>query len=133
VSVPILVRGEPTAVLKAYSGEVDGLTREQQDLVAARDEELAGGIALALSLTDHAQQLDDRIAAMEHRHVIDLAVGMVMEQARCGPTQAFTLLRRQSQRANVKLHDIAQRLVYAVSDGEGVGPPFRIRGSAPVR
>jgi GAF domain-containing protein len=134
VSVPILARGEPTAVLKAYSGEVDGLTPEQQDLVAARGEELAGGIGLALSLTDHAQQLDDRVAAMEHRHVIDLAVGMVMEQVRCGPAQAFSMLRRQSQRSNVKLHDLAQRLINTVSDGEGVGPaPFRARGSTPTR
>jgi GAF domain-containing protein len=134
MSVPVLVRGEPTAVVKAYSGEVNGLTREQQDLVTARGEELAGGIAIALSLSDHAQQLDDRIAAMDHRHVIDLAVGMVMAQARCGPTQAFSLLRRQSQRSGVKLHEVAQRLVSAVSDGEGVGSAhFLARGSAPTR
>jgi ANTAR domain/GAF domain len=134
MSVPIMVLAKPTAVLKAYSGEVNGLTQEQQDLVTARGEELAGGIAIALSLSDHAQQLDDRTAAMDHRHVIDLAVGMVMAQARCGPTQAFSLLRRQSQSSGVKLHEVAQQLVSAVSDGEGVGSAhFLARGSAPAR
>lgn len=132
MSVPILVRARPTAVLKAYTGEVNGLSPEQQDLIVARGEELAGGIALALSLSDHAQQLDDRIAAMDHRHVIDLAVGMVMERTRCGPTQAFSLLRRQSQRSGVKLSVVAQRLVSAVSDPDDVATaPFLARDSAP--
>ena len=133
ISVPILVREMPTAVLKAYAGEVDGLSPEQQRLMVARGEEMAGGIALALSLSDHALQLDDRIAAMDHRHVIDLAVGMVMEQARCGPTQAFSLLRRQSQHSGLKLYEVAERLVGAVSEGDGVATAhFRARDSSPA-
>jgi hypothetical protein len=133
ISVPILVREQPTAVLKAYSSELDGLSPQQQSLIVARAVELAGGITLALSLCDHAQQLDDRIAAMDHRHVIDLAVGMVMEQAQCGPTQAFSLLRRHSQRSGVKLSEVAEQLVGAVSDDDGVASaPFRTRDSAPA-
>jgi ANTAR domain/GAF domain len=134
ISVPVLVRDKPTAVVKAYTGERDGLTPEQRSLVASRGVELAGGIALALSLCDQAQQLDDRIAAMDHRHVIDLAVGMVMEQARCGPTQAFSLLRRQSQRSGTKLYQVAERLVGAVDDGNGAwSAHFRTRESEPTR
>ena len=58
---------------------------------------------------------------------------MAMEQARCGPTQAFSLLRRQSQQSGVKPYGFDQRLVGAVSDGDGVAiAHFRPRDSAPA-
>jgi hypothetical protein len=133
ISVPVLVRDRPTAVLKAYAGEVDGLSPDQQSLMVARGQDLVGGIAMALSLSDHAQQLDDRAAAMDHRHVIDLAVGMVMGQTGCGPTQAFAVLRRQSQQSNMKLYEVAKGLVGAVSGNTGEGlaaAPFQARKPA---
>jgi AmiR/NasT family two-component response regulator len=43
--------------------------------------------------------------------VIEQAKGIVMAQQRCGPEEAFDLLRRASQRANVKVHVLAVQIV----------------------
>jgi AmiR/NasT family two-component response regulator len=43
--------------------------------------------------------------------MIGQAIGLVMAQERCTADQAFALLRKSSQRRNVKLRDIAAALV----------------------
>ena len=45
------------------------------------------------------------------RAVIEQAKGIMMATYRCGPDEAFTLLRSASQRANVKVHVLAARVV----------------------
>ena len=43
--------------------------------------------------------------------VIEQAKGIVMAQRQCGPQDAFDLLRRASQRANIKVSVLAERIV----------------------
>jgi AmiR/NasT family two-component response regulator len=43
--------------------------------------------------------------------VIEQAKGIMMATYRCGPGEAFTLLRSASQRAHVKVHVLAARVV----------------------
>jgi hypothetical protein len=50
-------------------------------------------------------------AQLESLPVIEQAKGIVMAQQRCGPEEAFDLLRRASQRANVKVHVLAVQIV----------------------
>lgn len=57
------------------------------------------------------EQAMARIA--EHREAIDQAKGMVMFATGCDADAAFGLLRKYSQNANIKLHDVAHRLVEA--------------------
>jgi ribosomal protein L19 len=47
--------------------------------------------------------------------VIEQAKGIVIAQQRCGPDEAFDLLRRISQRTNVKLHVLAAQIVERAS------------------
>jgi hypothetical protein len=54
-------------------------------------------------------------AQLESLPVIEQAKGIVMAQQRCGPEEAFDLLRRASQRANVKVHVLAARIVAQVA------------------
>ena len=49
--------------------------------------------------------------------VIEQAKGILMAQQRCGPDEAFDLLRRASQRANVKVHVLAEQIVEHVASG----------------
>jgi AmiR/NasT family two-component response regulator len=56
-------------------------------------------------------------AAMATRAVIDQAIGVVMAQNRCGPDDAFAILRRASQNRNQKLRDLAREMVESVSAG----------------
>lgn len=120
LSVPVIVADQPAAVLKVYSPEIDGISPEQQALAAAAAPEVAGGLGLARLLTRQAQDLDDRVAAMNSRRIIDLAIGMIMDRRQCGPDEAFALLRRASQEGNVKLRDVAGELVGSVAGDEPV-------------
>ena len=43
--------------------------------------------------------------------VIEQAKGILMARHRCGPDEAFDLLRRASQHANIKLSELAARIV----------------------
>ena len=47
--------------------------------------------------------------------VIEQAKGIVMVQYQCGPDEAFEVLRRASQRANIKVSLLAALLVEQVS------------------
>lgn len=47
--------------------------------------------------------------------VIEQAKGIIMIQQRCGPEEAFDLLRRASQRADVKVHTLAAQIVEQVA------------------
>jgi len=49
--------------------------------------------------------------------VIEQAKGIIMVQQRCGPEEAFDLLRRASQRTNVKVHVLAARIVEQIAFG----------------
>ncbi len=71
------------------------------DLTAARREETEAEVRQALA----------GVAA--HRETIDLAKGMVMLGTGCDAAAAFAVLRTCSQNANLKLRDVAQRLVAA--------------------
>ncbi len=67
--------------------------------------------AHAASALAAAQELDQIKQALASRDVIGQAKGMLMERYGMGPQQAFALLARLSQDENVKLHDLAERLV----------------------
>jgi hypothetical protein len=57
-------------------------------------------------------RLNTRLASMP---VIEQAKGVLMAQQRCGPDAAFELLRRASQRANVKVSVLAAQIVEQVA------------------
>jgi hypothetical protein len=63
-------------------------------------------------------------AKMGTMPVIEQAKGIVIAQRRCGPEEAFDLLRRISQRTNIKLHVVAAQIVEhtAASNDKNVTP-----------
>ena len=54
-------------------------------------------------------------ARLDSMPVIEQAKGILMAQHRCGPDEAFDLLRRASQRANVKVSILAERMVEQIA------------------
>ena len=128
-SVPVLDgRAEVVGVVKVYSTAVDGLDEAQRRVTHEFGLEVAGGVGLANTLVATAQELEDRIDAMDTRRTIDLATGLLMGRLGCTPEEAFHLLRRESQNHNVKVHDVAADLL-AKPEPEA---PFRRRGDAPA-
>ena len=61
------------------------------------------------------------LARLDSMPVVEQAKGILMAQNRCGPDEAFDLLRRASQRANVKVSVLAARMVEQVAAPEPGG------------
>lgn len=61
-------------------------------------------------------------AAMRSRAVIEQAKGKLMATEGCSADEAFTLLARTSQRDNVKLRELARRIVEGEHDGRHARP-----------
>jgi GAF domain-containing protein len=66
------------------------------------------------SYANAADELAGLRIAMESRAVIEQAKGMLMARDRCNADEAFDMLRRLSQSHNVKLQQVAQRIVDAM-------------------
>jgi AmiR/NasT family two-component response regulator len=54
-------------------------------------------------------------ARLDTMPVIEQAKGILMAQNRCGPEEAYELLRRASQRANVKVSVLAAQIVAQIA------------------
>jgi transcriptional regulator with GAF, ATPase, and Fis domain len=68
---------------------------------------LASHAAVALATARTVDQLEH---ALETRHAIGEAMGILMERHRLSQDEAFGVLRRLSQEHNVKLRDVARRV-----------------------
>ncbi len=83
------------------------------------DEDIAVGsvfaahAAVALAGATREEQLE---AKADSRNVIGMAKGMIMARQEVSDDEAFAILRRASQRANVKLRDMADRIVHPVDE-----------------
>jgi len=73
-------------------------------------------------------------ARLESLPVIEQAKGILMAQQQCGPEEAFDLLRRASQRANVKVHVLAAQIVANIASppAETSAQPARPAASRPL-
>ena len=75
----------------------------------------AGYAAVAVAnVTSHARAVNDAAPlrkAMETRAVIEQAKGMLMARDKCTADEAFGLMNRISQQQNVKLRDLALRIL----------------------
>ncbi|MEO6713445.1 MAG: GAF and ANTAR domain-containing protein [Mycobacteriales bacterium] len=105
------------------------------------------GMALAVAEEHATDQLrsDNLQAALASREIIGQAQGILMEREHLTAQQAFDLLRRASQRLNVKLSKVAQGLVDTGLVDEapppapkaplrrGAGPPQQPNGGLPPR
>jgi hypothetical protein len=78
--------------------------------VETRGEGLAFA-AQAAGALHSARDKEDLRAAMATRNLIGQAQGILMERFKMTAEQAFAVLSRISQQSNVKLRDVAQRLI----------------------
>jgi GAF domain-containing protein len=119
LSLPLVNGDLGMGALNLYAPERRAFTADDEAMVA--DLATAASVVVANSVAywgayDLSQQMTE---AMQSRAVIEQAKGMLMARS---PTMrsedAFELLRRASQRENLKLRDIAQRIV----DRRPLGP-----------
>lgn len=110
LSVPLSSGGEVVGTLNLYSRKLANFEEaEESATMFARQASITLANAEALQ---RARELAEQLAiALENRDVIGQAKGILMEADGMTPEQAFDVLRRASQRANRKLHDIAREIV----------------------
>lgn len=112
LSLPLVAADHGIGALNFYGGEAAAFTGDDEqlgaDLATAASAVLANAVAY-WGAYELGQQMTD---AMQSRAVIEQAKGMLMASSPgLTPDDAFDLLRRASQRENVKLREIAQRVV----------------------
>ena len=92
--------------------ETEALLRRSQQAVArarATREQILRGRSQRQVLHDSA--FARLLAKQETMAVIEQAKGIIMAQSRCTPGEAFDILRRASQRANLPVRELAAQIV----------------------
>lgn len=112
LSLPLAAGGRRLGAFNLYASAPRSFSRDDE-LVGT---DLATAAAVVLANTSaylEASQLSEQLGeAMKSRAVIEQAKGMLMARSpSMTPDEAFDVLRRASQRENVKLREIAQRIV----------------------
>ncbi|MEV6236335.1 ANTAR domain-containing protein [Lentzea sp. NPDC051838] len=114
VAVPGSWGDSGPVVLTVYLDHPPGV----EDLKAI--EEIEPLVATAASVVEFCAgevlRADQMVRMVQHRRYIEQAKGLVMGARPCAPGEAFELLVRASQHANVKLRDVATALVLVVGN-----------------
>ena len=104
LSIQLYVEGDDIGALNLYSRKPGGFTDESEHV---------GLLFAAHAATAYigARDRSGLMATVTTRNLIGQAQGILMERYRLNADQAFALLSKVSQDNNVKLRDIADRLV----------------------
>jgi len=121
MSMPLVVDKLSVGAMNLYAREPHAFGPADRDTGAVFASQAAIVLANAQAYWD-AYSLSERLGeAMKSRAVIEQAKGMLMATQGCGEDRAFELLVQASQRENVKLRDVARRIVANAT--ERTGPP----------
>ena len=111
LSLPLVVDKESVGAMNLYAYESHAFQAADRDTGAVFASQAAIVLANSQAYWD-AYSLSERLGeAMKSRAVIEQAKGMLMAAQGCDEALAFELLVQASQRENVKLRDIAKRIV----------------------
>lgn len=108
----LFVAGDTLGALNLYSKAANAFGEESRTVGLV----FAAHAAVALSSAVHDEQME---AALQSRDVIGQAKGILMAREGITADQAFDMLRRASQRLNVKLRDVAGGII----ERSGAAPP----------
>lgn len=116
LSLQLFLGDETLGALNLYATTPRGFTADDQTLAEA----FAAHAAIALRDAAERQQFSQAIAS---RDVIGQAKGILMERNHTTATRAFDMLVAASQQTNLKLIDVARRLVDQHEPHPTVGRP----------
>jgi GAF domain-containing protein len=122
LGIPLVAGGAVVGALNVYADVPHAFDGEDSRA-------LARSVAAQVATTVHnvrifdatrtlAEQLE---TAMASRATIEQAKGVLAAQTGGTPEEAFAMLRAASQRENVKLRDVAERIVGSVARGDRTG------------
>jgi transcriptional regulator with GAF, ATPase, and Fis domain len=126
LSLPMVVADVAIGAMNLYAHAARGFGADDEELgmdLASAAASVLSNVSAYWTAFDLSQQLNE---AMASRAVIEQAKGMIMARSpKVSADEAFELLRKASQRENVKLRVLAQRIVdrQPPSTSEGPNPP----------
>lgn len=103
LSFRLFAKGDTLGALNLYSKQQGAF----DDEAVAVGSVFATHAAVALAGAQHDEQLQE---ALQGRDVIGQAKGILMAQQHVSADEAFDMLRRVSQRLNIKLREVAERV-----------------------
>lgn len=112
----LFVGGDTLGALNLYSKQVDAFDEGSRTVGLV----FAAHAAMALSTAMHDQQMGE---ALESRDVIGQAKGLLMAREGVDADEAFDMLRRASQRLNLKLRDVATQMVERADGAKSAPAP----------
>jgi GAF domain-containing protein len=118
LSAPLSVDEEFTGSLNLYSEQAHGFGDLDEALLRLYTTAAAAAIANARRYTQARDLATQLSQALDSRAVIDQARGIVMATHGIDAQQAFALLAKESQNTNVKLREVAARLVESIGRPE---------------
>lgn len=104
LSIQLYVEGDNLGALNLFSRTANAFTDQSEHVGLI----LAAHAALAYKAAHNQSNMSATVAS---RHLIGQAQGMLMERHNITGTESFDLLVQASQDSNVKLREVAQRLV----------------------
>ena len=104
LSIHLFTDARVLGALNLYYAGVDDFSDDE--IETARVVAAHASVALARVRSER-----DLWRAIDSRHLIGQAQGILMERFKLGPEKAFSVLRRHSQQNNIKLHEVAATLV----------------------
>jgi len=128
LTLPLAARGDDIGLLTLYAAIPGALRRVDDEPLRL----LVRQVALALAALRAAEDL---ASVRESRTLVGQAQGILMERHGLDADTAFAVLRRYSQRGNVKLREVAERLVETRSlpDETRSAPPAEASDGPPAR
>ncbi len=111
LAVPFELEGPAKAALNLYSSEPNAFDESAIHTAELYARQTSKALLLALRLAQRNETALDLKAAMSSRTSIDLAIGIVMGQNQCSQEVAATILKSASSTRNMKLRDLAERIV----------------------
>ena len=121
LSMPMIVNQQPLGAFNLYARGEDAFTAADEQAAGQFSGQAAIVIGNVSAYWDAHQLTLDLNAALRSRAVIEQAKGILMGAQRCSAEEAFELLVRASQRENIKLRDIAARIVANVDGDQRLG------------
>jgi GAF domain-containing protein len=111
LSCPLIIDEDFAGSMNLYSEQPHGFAEFDLALLRLYTTAAAAAIANARRYA-RARELADQLGqALNSRAVIDQAIGVLIARTGVSADQAFAELSRQSQKSNVKLRDLAARVV----------------------
>jgi len=110
-TVPVSVAGGPVGCLVAVREEARAWEPDQLEVLES-SARLAGGLLRTAAAAESTSRLAEQLQhALDHRVVVERAVGYLMAQRQVDATDAFGALRRTARSARRRVADVAEAVL----------------------